>query len=58
MTNIVTSRLLTDGECPKMSPLLKVCHTCPTMMRRGAVIPYLKKIKKLFESRDRPLEFC
>ena len=53
MTNIVT-----DGECPKMSPLLKVCHTCPTMMRRGAVIPYLKKIKKLFESRDRPLEFC
>ena len=28
------------------------------MMNLGTVIPYLKKIQKLYESRDTPLEFC
>ena len=26
------------------SPLLKICHTYPTMMKLSTVIPYLKKI--------------
>ena len=29
-----------------------ICHTYPTMMKAGTVIPYLKKIQKLHESRD------
>ena len=36
----------------------KICHTYPTMMKLGTGIPYLKKIQKLYESRDTPLEFC
>ena len=43
--------LLTDG-CPK------ICYTYPTMMKLGAVIPYLKKIQKIYKSRDRPPESC
>ena len=31
------------GEGKKVS-LLKICHTYPTMMKLGTVIPYLKKI--------------
>ena len=34
------------------------CHTSPIMMKLGTVIPYLKKIQKLYELRDTPLEFC
>ena len=33
-------------------------HTYPTMMRLGAVIPYVKKIQKINESSDTRLEFC
>ena len=36
----------------------KIYHTYPTMMKLGTVIPYLKKIQKLYESRDTPLEFA
>ena len=42
----------------KKTPLPKICHTYPTMMKLGTVIPYLKKFQKLYESRDKPLEFC
>ena len=36
-------------------PLLpKICHTYPTMMKLGTVIPYLKKIEKIYEPRDTP----
>ena len=38
--------------------LPKICNAYPTMMKRGTVIPYLKKIFKIYESRDTPLEFC
>ena len=38
--------------------LLKICHTYPTMMKLGTVIPYPKKIQKIYKSRDTPLEFC
>ena len=39
-------------------PPLKICHTYPTMMKLGTVIPYLKKFQKLYESRDTPPNFC
>ena len=39
------------------APLPKICHTYPTMMKLCTVIPYPKKIKKICESRDTPLEF-
>ena len=32
--------------------------THPTMMKLGTVIPYLRKIKKIYKSRDTPLQFC
>ena len=38
-------------------PLPKICPTYPTMMKLGTVIPYLKKIQKIYESRDTPSEF-
>ena len=46
------------GGGQKAPPLPKICHTYPTMMKLGAVIPYPKKIQKIYESRDTPLEFC
>ena len=42
----------------KGPPLSKICYTYPAMMKLGTVIPYLKKIQKLYESREGPLEFC
>ena len=41
-----------------LAPLPKICHTYPTMMKLGTVIPYPKKILKIYESRDTHLEFC
>ena len=41
----------------KKTPLPKICHTYPTMMKLRKVIPYLKKIQKIYESRDTPSEF-
>ena len=46
------------GLGPRRAPLPKICHTFPTVMKRGTVIPYPKKIEKMYESRDTPLEFC
>ena len=46
------------GGGAKRPPFLKICHTYPTMMKLGTVTPYLKKIQKIYESRDTPLEFC
>ena len=40
-------------------PLLpNICQTYPTMIILAIVIPYLKKIQKIYESHDTPLEFC
>ena len=36
----------------------KICHTYPTMMKLGKVLPYRIKMQKIYESRDTPLEFC
>ena len=49
--------LFTDEAGPKRPPLPKICHTYPTMMKPGTVIPYVKKIQKMYASRDTPLEF-
>ena len=48
----------TYGYGEQKAPLPKICHTYPTIMKLGTVIPYLKKFQKLYESRDTPLEFC
>ena len=42
----------------KKAPLPKICHTYPAMMKLGTVIPYLKKIQKIYESRDTSHESC
>ena len=42
----------------KKSPLPEICHTYPTTKKLGTVIPHLKKIQKIYESRDTPPEFC
>ena len=39
-------------------PLLKICHTHPTMMKLGTLALYLKKIQKIYESRDTSRGFC
>ena len=41
------------GEGQK-GPLPKMCQTYPTMKKLGEVIPYLKKIQKIYESRLEP----
>ena len=38
--------------------LPKIGHTYPTMIKLGTVVPYLKKIQKIYKSRDTSLEFC
>ena len=43
---------------PFWSPLPKIRHTYPTMMKLGTVIPYLRKIQKMYKSRDKSLGFC
>ena len=40
------------------NPLPKIYRTYSTMMKLGTIIPYLKKIQKIYESRDTPPEFC
>ena len=39
-------------------PLPKIFYAYPTMSKFGTVKPYLKKIQKIYESHDKPLEFC
>ena len=43
---------------PPPTPLVKICHTYPTAMKRRIFIPYLMKIKKTYRSRDTPFDFC
>ena len=54
------SKLLTDGgeRGGKRPPIPKICHTYPTVMKLGTAITYLKKIQKIYESRDTPPDFC
>ena len=39
-------------------PLPKICHKCPTKMKLSTVVPYLKKIQKIYKSRDTFHRFC
>ena len=39
-------------------PIPKICHTYPTMMKLDTVIPYLRKIQKIYKSRNTSLKFC
>ena len=39
------------------SLLPEICHTYPTMMKLGTVIPCIKKTQKTYKSRDINLEF-
>ena len=46
------------GRAEKPPPLfLKICCTYPTMIKLGSVMPYVKKIQKINNSCDTPLEF-
>ena len=47
-----------EGGGKNAPPLPKTCHTYPTTIKRGTVIPYLKEIQKIYESRDNPLSFA
>ena len=42
----------------KWFALSKICHTYPTTLKLGTVIPYVNKIQKPIKLRDTPLEFC
>ena len=46
------------GGGPFWPPVSKICHTYPTIMKLDTVIPYLRKIQKMYKSRDTSLEFC
>ena len=49
---------LTDGGAKSPSPpLRKISHIYLTMMKLATVTTYLKKIQKVYESRDIPLAF-
>ena len=43
---------------PKRPPLPKICHTYPAIIKLGTVIPYLKRIQKIYKSRDTHHGFC
>ena len=40
-----------------LAPLPKIRHRYPTMMKLGTIIPYLRKIQKMYKSRDTSYEF-
>ena len=42
------------GGEPFWPPLPKIRHTYPKMMKPDTVIPYLRKIQKIYKSRDIP----
>ena len=46
------------GGGAKRPPLPKIFHTYPTVMKLGTVKPYLKKIQKIYQSRETHPEFC
>ena len=46
------------GGEQKSSTDSNICHTYPTMMKLGTVIPCIKKIQNICKSSDTALEFC
>ena len=51
------SRMGGRGRAKRL-PLPEICHTCPAIMKLVTVIPFLKKIEKMYESRDTLFKFC
>ena len=51
-----TAHGLGGGESVKKSILPKICDIYPTIMKLGTDVTYLKKIQKLYKSRDTFLE--
>ena len=45
------------GGSQKAPPLHEICCTYPKMMELGLVIHYLKKVQKIFELCNTPLDF-
>ena len=43
------------GQKVPLPPFPKIYYVYPAMMKLSTVIPYLKKIQKMYESRDAPL---
>ena len=41
----------------KKAPFPNICFTYPAVMTLGTVIPYPKKIQRIYKSCDTPLEF-
>ena len=59
MVNLFRMDLFAPPPPPSpLSPVFKFCCTNPTIMKLGKVIPYPKKIQKVYEPPDRTLEFC
>ena len=46
------------GGWGQKDPIPKICHIFSSVIKLGTVIAYLKKIQKIYESHDKPLEFC
>ena len=42
----------------KKATLSKICHTYLTIMQLGTIIPYLKKVQKIYKTREASLELC
>ena len=42
----------------KRPPVPKICHTYLAMMKLVTVIPYPKKLQKIYQSRHTPAKFC
>ena len=53
----IFSAALGSGCRNAPSPLLKICHTYPKMIKLSTVIPYLTKIQNIYKSRD-TAKFC
>ena len=45
------------GYAVKEVPFSKICHTNFTIMKLDTVIPYPKKIQKIYKSHEAPFEF-
>ena len=46
------------GGVAKKLPLPKISHIYLSMMKLGAVMPYLKSNQKIYESRETVIDFC
>ena len=54
---VIYQQTAAHGLRCKNAQLHKICHTYPKIMKLGAVIPYLMKIRKINKSRDTAIKF-